>query len=227
MMTEDEIIEAKYINSLPLFVSIPRSGCNWLQPVLEVYFGRHRVMKHPNSPSWMEGDPNENPLWMHAHDNFHDKLDIKTDKPVVFLYRNPTDVIYSMTSLLGGNQQKIEEWCGRYQRCYDKWASANSHGHGTGLVHLLRYEDLLNNPVISIKGIHELWKDYHDLGEEFDIERAEMALKTVGDKQSVNKKNGSNQNFKNPHSHKKAYEMDRDAFRERFGADISRMVKML
>ena len=223
-MTEDDIVEAKYLKTLPLFVSIPRSGCNWFQPVLEVYFNRHRVMKHPNSPSWMEGDPNVNPLWMHAHDNFHDKLDITTDKPTVFLYRNPIDVIYSLASLFGSDKAKIDDWCMRYQRSYNKWA-ADGGTHGSGGVLLIRYEDLLWDAESAIREIHELWSNYHDLGD-FDSDRAKKALDTVGGKQSVNEKNGGNQNFKNPHSHKRVYELNRDVFRNQWGQYVADRVKI-
>lgn len=222
--TKDDIIEAGYIETLPLFVSIPRSGCNWFQPVLEVYFDRHRVMKHPNSPSWLEGDSNENPLWMHAHDNFHDKLDIKTNKPAIFLCRNPIDVMYSMSKLLGETPEKVAEWCTRYQRCYNKWAKEGGTSHGTSSVLVLRYEDLLWDGPGAIREVHELWKDYHDLGD-FDLERAERALATVGDKKSVNAKNGPNGNFKNMNSSTRDYEIDRDRFRTKWGAHVARLIQ--
>lgn len=204
--TKDDEVEDNYLKTLPLFVSIPRSGCNWFQPVLELYFNRHRVMKHPNSPSWMEGDPNENPLWMHAHDNFHDKLDIpKIYYPSVFLYRNPVDVIFSLCQLLGGNKEKIDDWIERYARCYNKWTNMDG-------VLCLEYEKLLLRPTHGIELVHNHWVGFHNL-EQFDLIRAMDAVNMVGNKQSVNEKNGRNGNFKNPACSTREYDTTRDQFR--------------
>lgn len=210
-------LEAKYLKTLPLFVSIPRSGCNWIQPVLELYFDRHRVMKHPNSPSWMTGDANINPLWMHAHDNFYDLIDTRPIHSSVFLYRNPVDTIYSLCCLFkvaNNSAGQIDDWCARYVRCRNKWI--NMPG-----VLVLRYEDLLRNPLSGIKKIHDHWTDYHDM-DEFHEQRARRALEIVGNKQSVNNKNGPNHNFKNLDSLSKSYARDRETFRSVWGTYIEK-----
>jgi hypothetical protein len=211
--TEAEF-EREYIATLPLFVSVPRSGCNWLQAVLELYFNRHRVLKHQHTPTWLEGEA-VNPMWMHVHDNFNDRLDVSTPFPAVYLYRSPVDVIYSLCKLHGGEGTvSIEDKCRRYVRSRMKWMNPDN-----GKVLPVRYELALKDTVGTIRQVHEFWKDYHDVGD-FDEARAKWATDTVGDKRSVNDKNGDNLAFKNPESGTESYETDRQRFEAQWGQFI-------
>ena len=201
--------EIFYFERLPLFVSIPRSGCNWVQSAMEIYFDRHRVMKAPNSPSWLE-TPVQNPLWMHAHDVFYDAVDVKTDNPVIFLHRDPVDVMYSFVQLFkNGSQQSIAGWCTKYKKLYDKWMlEENKSLRGDCNVLALNYDDVIADKHGAMKLISE------HLNIPFDLKRSEHAFELIGNKKNINEKNGINRNFKNPDSGTKEYESVRPKFRE-------------
>lgn len=198
------------LKQLPLFVSFPRSGCNWIQPVIELYFNRHRMGKVPSSPSWMEGDDPmhpENPMWTHTHDP--NGL-IVTDKPAVFLYRNPVDAIYSLSELMNQrNPASIERFCAEYKRLYDKWAKGIPYpvSHGTSEVLVINYEAIKQDPHGAMSRINDFWGV-----DDFDHNRSLFAFNTAGDKHTTNGKGGP-ANYKNPRSGSDAYEEGRIHFK--------------
>lgn len=206
------------LKELPLFVSFPRSGCNWLQPVMELYFNRHRMGKVPSSPSWMEG-PVENPMWTHTHDP---NGVIQTDFPVVFLWRNPVDAIYSLSELM--NQRDpgtIQRFCAEYKRLYQKWVkdSGQPVSHGNGPILVIRYEDVLSNPHEEMKRISEFF------GIPFDLERSKFAFETAGTKETTNSKGGP-ANYKNPRSGTSSYEEQKIHFKAVWNAIILNSTEM-
>ena len=207
-----EELGQELLATLPLFVSIPRSGCNWLQAVMELYFNRHRAFKGENTPTWLESKY-ENPMWMHTHDNFNHE-NISTNKPAIFLWRDPVDTIYSLAKLQKNenNPSAILGWCGRFARCYKKWAIDQKN------VLVVKYENVLEHPMQEMKRISE----WH--GVEFNEAQARRALEIVGDKRSVNEKNGTNKAFKNQDSHTKPYEQERERFRDVYGSMIKETV---
>jgi hypothetical protein len=199
------------LEKLPLFVSFPRSGCNWMQPVMELYFNRHRMGKAPSSPTWMEG-PVENPMWTHTHDP---NGTITTKLPAVFFWRHPTNAIYSLSQLMHQSDRKsIERFCNEYKRLYDRWARPEDPAvHGGAPVLVVQYENVLINPHSEMKRISEFF------GQPFDKERSEMAFKTAGDKSTTNSKGGP-ANFKNPRSGTETYEMERIHFYAQWNEEI-------
>lgn len=223
-MTPEEQ-EQHYLNTLPVFVSIPRAGCNWLQAVMELYFDRHRVMKHPNTPSWMEGDPHNNPMWAHTHDNFWDTMDITIpeDQKAVFLYRDPTDTIFSLSKLIGSplHETSVDKLCYRFNRCYNKWATPSgllSRGCLNPLV--VNYDEVKRDPHKVMKTISEYY------GKGFSQPLSEYAFETVGSIKNTNDKNGDERAFKNKESGTDSYLTHKQRFREMFETYINNKVKV-
>lgn len=196
------------LKKLPLFVSFPRCGCNWVQPVMELYFNRHRAGKVPTSPSWLE-TPYENPMWTHNHDP---NGIIVTKFPAIFLWRNPVDAIYSLTKLFqDSSPQKIKQYCGEFRRLYDKWTKPeNSENHGGQPVLILQYEKVQAEPHKQMQRISEFFD------KPFDLQRSKISFNRVGDKENVNKRNGPNPSFKNPASHTEVYILEKRPFEEKW-----------
>jgi len=99
------IIENRNILKFPLFISYPRSGAHWINYIMEIYFNRPRLRKsrvtalHPSRIDWM---------WMHDHDEnlkwIKKILKLKEKgkykfKKILYLYRNPNDVLKSHIKL--------------------------------------------------------------------------------------------------------------------------------
>lgn len=213
-MTEE--LEQHYLKTLPLFVSIPRSGCNWIQAVMELTFDRHRALKNPNTPTWMETEF-ENPLWMHTHDNFNHQ-DNPIGEKTVFLYRDPVDVIYSLLKLqkIPANSTSIESFCQRYNRCVGKWLNKDHFGK----VFALTYENFKEHPLEELKALSRWY------GIEWNEERAKKALKITGDKKTTNEKNGDHPAFKNKESGTEPYELGREDFRRQWDKFIRDRIRI-
>lgn len=210
----------EYLKELPLFVSFPRTGCNWLQAVMELYFDRHRAGKAQQSPSWID-TPFDDPLWVHSHDNNGNV--VITDRPVVYLWRDPVDSIFSLCRLMGGNMSEnvIGRYCYEFKNVHYKWTrDENKELRGGGPVLVVRYEDCRANPHEQMERISAFFNV------PFDKERSELAFKTVGDKKSTFKKEAGKDigrasfTFKNPDSHTPQYDLDREEFRKKWGGFI-------
>jgi len=199
------------VPNLPLFVSFPRSGCNWLQAVMELYFDRHRALKHKAAPSWLE-EKEEEPMWQHTHDP---NGTVVTTYPVVFLYRYPPDAIFSLCDLLHDYKPKsIERFCSEYKRLFEKWTKPeNTEVHGGGKVLVVRYKNVVKNPHEEMKRISEFFE------EPFRLARSKKAFEIVGNKKNVYEKNGPAQ-FKNPRCQSEDYANSRKTFKEQWEEKI-------
>lgn len=81
----------KRMENMPVFISYPRSGSNWINSVMEIYFNQPRLRR---GITFLNSDNAKKPaLWFHDHDYFS-KLKL-THNNILYLYRNPPDVIYS------------------------------------------------------------------------------------------------------------------------------------
>lgn len=81
------------MNNLPVLISYPRSGSNWFNAVMELYFNRPRLRRGPSS-FLPDGNNRKDYMWFHDHDIFS-KLKLNHNN-IAYLYRNPSDVIYSL-----------------------------------------------------------------------------------------------------------------------------------
>jgi hypothetical protein len=80
------------MEKLPLFISYPRSGSNWVNCVMELYFDRPRLRDGPVT-FLKDRDKRKDYMWFHDHDIFSDL--VVGHNNVIYLYRNPVDVIFS------------------------------------------------------------------------------------------------------------------------------------
>lgn len=93
-------LEEKDLFRYPLFVSYPRSGSHWINSIMELYFNRPRLRK--GSPSLLpDAEKRDDWMWIHDHDlklKVINKLK-KNKNPrynkILFLYRNPSQTIFS------------------------------------------------------------------------------------------------------------------------------------
>jgi hypothetical protein len=77
----------------PLLISYPRSGSNWLNCVLELYFNRPRLRAGPIT--FLENRNNRDDyMWFHDHDILS-TLKVGHNN-IIYLYRDPVDVIFSL-----------------------------------------------------------------------------------------------------------------------------------
>ncbi|NNE36044.1 MAG: hypothetical protein HKN13_12450, partial [Rhodothermales bacterium] len=87
ILTAQPLYEPR-MRQLPLFVSYPRSGSNWINCVMEVYFDRPRLRQERITYL----DPSrEDFAWSHDHDLSLDVVHPNT----LYLYRDPVDVLFS------------------------------------------------------------------------------------------------------------------------------------
>jgi hypothetical protein len=81
------------MESLPLLISYPRSGSHWINSVLELYFNKPRLRAGPCT-FLPDRNKRSDYMWFHDHDI---NSDLKVNhKNILYLYRNPKDVIYSL-----------------------------------------------------------------------------------------------------------------------------------
>ncbi|GAB4457327.1 MAG: hypothetical protein Fur0028_11880 [Bacteroidales bacterium] len=80
--------EKRWMHRLPLFVSFPRTGSEWINAVMELYFDRPRLRKlritfiDKKRKDWM---------WFHDHD-----IEMNVEhKNVLYLFRDPVETVYS------------------------------------------------------------------------------------------------------------------------------------
>lgn len=203
-----------WFHKVPVMVSYPRCGSNWLQAVMELYFNRHRAGKGPNNPSWVDKIENDDePMWTATHDQ-SEQMNFDTDQPVLYLWRDPVDVLFSLfrlpNSLKFTNARQIEEQAKKYGMHYKKWTERANEKE----VLILRYEDVLENPHREMERISLFFE------KPFDLERSKMAFETVGDKKTTNSKNGWNDKFINKQSHTEEYAKARNNFKNEWGKRI-------
>lgn len=107
----------RYISSnkdFPYLISFPRTGSHWLRIMLECYTDQPLLTR-----TFFNHD-NDNYLLLHTHDM---DLDIQ-QRNVIYLYRNPVDVIFSQMKYY---EQDVEEkdyvifWCVRYAVHLSHW----------------------------------------------------------------------------------------------------------
>jgi len=128
------------------FISFPRSGCIWLQAVLELYFDRPRGPKQNGGITWRPFRKGDEYLWIHSHDK---GLKLKPKKPSghIFLYRNPVDAIYSLLSfrIKGSLEEKILNESRYFKNLFKKWVL---EGRASTI---LTYEEAVEDTNIIIK----------------------------------------------------------------------------
>ncbi len=78
---------------LPVLISYPGSGGNWLNALMELYFKRPGWRKS-SLPCLSNSDIRTDFMWIHDHDRYADLL--LPHKNVLYIYKDPCDVIFSL-----------------------------------------------------------------------------------------------------------------------------------
>ena len=100
--------------NLPFLISFPRTGSHWLRLLMELYFEKPSIVR-----SFVYPIKNGFTCY-HTHDL---NLDIKRDN-VIYLYRNPVEVIYSQMRYNKediNNKKNIDNWSKIYAEHLCKW----------------------------------------------------------------------------------------------------------
>lgn len=198
----------KRMDNLPLFISFPRTGSQWLNCVMELYFNRPRLREGRVTFMPLE---NKNWMWFHDHDLM---LDIKHDN-VLYLYRNPIDTIYSYTMAEIGEIR--EGFIIKQSKLY--------HNHlkkyllDGGAKTYLRYDNLQNNlpaefrKVCNFFNMKFLPKKIEEINKKVTKESIMKRVKSKSQEQYLNKKMITTEYAKN-----------REQFIYNFGEKISSIV---
>lgn len=81
------------MEDMPVLISYPRSGSNWLNSIMELYFDRPRLRIGPTS-FLKNREARTDFMWFHDHD-ITSELKLTHDN-ILYLYRDPCDVIFSL-----------------------------------------------------------------------------------------------------------------------------------
>jgi len=183
------------IDNYPWVISYPRTGSHWLNNSIELY---------TNRPKWRRGksflpQSNTNYLYYHDHDMNLDLLKRKKINKILYLYRNPLDVIFSYAKADekinddGWISMKTEE----YKNHLDAWLQQADV--------IVKYEDLKNE--IGWEKISIFFNMEHDI----------LKWKDVWNR--CEKKNiieMCNNNYMNKSMLDGKYEIDRQTFKNKY-----------
>lgn len=168
----------KRMDNLPLFISFPRCGSHWINAASELYFNRPRLREGRTTfldrkrKDWM---------WFHDHDL---GLDIEHDN-VLYLYRNPIEVMYSdsMSERGGIDMQFIERRANLYKNHLKKYLLNDN-------VSVVRYENFRKDFNSEFEKVVEFfggkWKPGH-LNHVKSVVTKEALIERSTDKQFIGK----------------------------------------
>ncbi|MCB9352628.1 MAG: sulfotransferase [Lewinellaceae bacterium] len=198
----NDILKYEADPEFPFLISFPRSGSHWLRIMLELYSNRPLLVRS------FFNHHNRNYLLFHDHD-----LDLTLKKEnVIYLYREPSAVIYSQMAY---HQQSLDDeklvlqWAYRHAIHLAKWLFLES---STQKKTVISYEDLTLCPQVSFEKIcrhlglvfdeEKYWPVYLNVKKEY------VQLKTKHDKQVINSSPG--------------YELNRKPFIKNYSGLINR-----
>lgn len=136
---------------LASLVSFPRTGSHWLRMFLELYFDRPMLTRH-----FFEHESAEMLLY-HTHDDY---LKFVPSGPVIYLYRNPVDVVFSeLTYHHGDDAARVDtalaiETAERYRKNLRRWLLGQE---GVSSEVVLAYEWLLDDPARALAPVIEFF----------------------------------------------------------------------
>lgn len=192
-------VVAKFRNqpAFPFLVSFPRTGSHWLRIILEQYTDQPLLVrsfyKHTSA----------NYLLLHTHDMFLKE----TSQNVIYLYRNPTDVIYSQINYHHQdfmNDAVIINWSTQYAVHLIHWIYKENFSTQKILV---KYEALKFTPSQEFKKICA----FFDM--KFDANKLENILKKIT-KETVKNQTKHDENVINLNNN---YELKRTQFKKEKG----------
>lgn len=213
--------DAYWMRRLPLFVSFPRTGSEWLNCVMELYFDRPRLRKGritflpQDRADWM---------WFHDHDP---RLKIKHPR-VMYLFREPVETIhsnlyYNMTARVqclipipevrrssDVDETTVIKFTRLYRRHLEKWLLQQR----TAAKLAIRYDRMVRDHEATMEKICLFF------GEPYNSERAKhwFAWVTKERMQRQAKLHGG-EGIKD-HLTAEFYKEDRESFKKKFGGLI-------
>ena len=132
-------------------VSFPRSGRNWLCLLLDVYNGGPVFNNRLNNPE----NPDVLMDFKGRYDHDH-KANKNIPGRILYLYRNPVDVIFSMLNymnvwvkqdkLLTNTEQRVVAWSNRWKNHMNKWYYNTPDSCSDKCI--ISYEDLVTDPTV-------------------------------------------------------------------------------
>jgi len=160
--------DEKYLK-MPFVISFPRTGTNWLNTMMEEYFQKNRVLPNYGGSITFVDKFNENFMWYFSHDK---ELNLSCSNPigVIYLYRNPEDVLYSVvTAHLQSSDideknmrsnDLMEKYIDEYKKHLEKWLLSKNKAKT-----VIRYENLQKKPIETFS------KVVKHFGEEINVEK--------------------------------------------------------
>jgi hypothetical protein len=182
-------VQNKYKNipSFPFLVSFPRTGSHWLRMMMELYFEKPTLVR----PFYY--DKSDEFLCYHVHD-IEQKLERDN---VIYLYRKPSDVVYSQMIYHEedlGNKIRVKYWATVYGLHLEKWLIKETF---TKRKLIIKYEKLKNDLGNEFQKIVNFYDYEFDAGRLDDIaqkvSKEEVKRKTSHDKKVINRKDNYQQ----------------------------------
>lgn len=176
-----ELIEATIKQqNFPYLVSFPRTGSHWLRMMLEKYSDRPLLTRS------FYNHANQDFLLYHTHD-----MNLNTQrKNVIYLYRYPTDVIYSQLNYYQqdiNNKHLILFWAKQYAIHLAHWLFLENN---TEKKIFLTYEELKNNTISEFRKVTNFleleWDERKIKKIKKEISKEQVAQKTKHNHQVIN-----------------------------------------
>lgn len=166
-------------NSTPLFVSFPRSGCIWIQAMMEIYFDKPRGPNQTGGMTWRPPKPNEDFMWNHTHDRHCVEEYSRAYTGDIFLYRNPVNAIYSLINGPDTSRKNYINEAKYFKNLMKRW----THVAKT----IITYEETVKNPVETLKKMQDHFSK-ENLGLPYwDEQRAILAMETCSKENMLKK----------------------------------------
>lgn len=201
------------MESMPVLISYPRSGSNWLNAVMELYFNRPRLRRGPTT-FLKDRDSRRDFMWFHDHDINSDlKL---SHNNILYLYRNPCDVIFSLLmaehpETIHSPTPLIEEQIKLIRKHYDKYLG----NHPFDLKHYaITYEGCKED----LQSEFDVILRFFGLNTQVDTERLQKCVDRITKSDLISK--ATDKRYFNKSMMSSDYERQREAFRSQYGERI-------
>ena len=167
--------------SFPRLISFPRTGSHWLRMMMELYFEKPSLVRTFYFHNIKEF------TCYHRHD---EDLSIQDARNVLYLYRNPTDTVFSQMNYYRENtndKSRIQHWANLYGRHLNKWLLEERF---TEKKNVVKYENLKQDINSEFKKICD------HFSEQFSEAKLEKVVDRVS-KESLKKKTQHDQQVVN------------------------------
>ncbi len=200
------------MEQMPVLISYHRSGSNWLNAIMELYFDRPRLRVGPTSFMSNRSDF----MWFHDHDTFS-KLKLSHNN-ILYLHRDPCDVIFSLLMAEHNeamlNNSGVDELVDKQSLLLKNHYKKYLHTYDS-----IRYEDCKENLSKEFKKILKFFK----ITEPFDEDRLKKCARRVTKSKIVQK--AVDKRYFNSAMLDESYASRRSNFRSKYENTIYSKVK--